>query len=65
MKHSQWFLSQQEIFLQLSAVQFLALLLQGNAPSFVTLKLVYHMTNILWGSLELAYKSPSNYNSWF
>jgi hypothetical protein len=31
-------------FLQLSAVQFLALLLHGNAESFVTPKLVSHMT---------------------
>jgi hypothetical protein len=52
------------MFLQLSAVQFLPLLLQENAKSFVTLKLVYHMINILWGSVELAHKSPSNLNSW-
>jgi hypothetical protein len=64
-KHSQSFLSQQEMFLQLSAIQFLALLLQENTESFVTLKPVYHMIYILWGSLELAYKSPSNLNSWF
>jgi hypothetical protein len=47
MKHSQCFLSQQEMFLQLSAVKFSALLLQENS-------------DIFWGSLELAYKSPSN-----
>jgi hypothetical protein len=52
------------MFLQLPAVQFLAFLLQENAESFATLKLVYHMINILWGSLELAHKSPTNLNSW-
>jgi hypothetical protein len=40
------------MILQLSAVEFLALLLQENAGHFVTLKLVYDMINILWGSLE-------------
>jgi hypothetical protein len=38
MKHSQ-----QETFLQLSAAQFLELLLQVNAETFVTLKFVYPM----------------------
>jgi hypothetical protein len=41
--HSPYSLSQQEIFLQLSAAQFLALLLQENAESFVTLDLLYHV----------------------
>jgi hypothetical protein len=56
--------SQQEMFLQLSAVQFLALLLQEECRIFCKLKLCLSH-DILWGSLELAYKSPSNVTSCF
>jgi hypothetical protein len=47
-KHSPCFLSQQEIFLQLSVAEFLAFLLQENAESFVTLKLFLMTHNVLW-----------------
>jgi hypothetical protein len=49
MKHSQSFLSKQEMFLQLSAVQFMPFLLQENAESFLTLKPVYHMIKYFVG----------------
>jgi hypothetical protein len=41
-EHSPSFLLQLEIFLQLSVLQFLALLLQQTAQSFVSLKLDHH-----------------------
>jgi hypothetical protein len=37
------------MFVQLSAAQFLALLLQENTESSVTLKLFFIMHDILWG----------------
>jgi hypothetical protein len=51
--HSPYFLSLQAIFLQLSGVQFLPLLLQENAESFIILKVVYHITfcGVQWNSL--------------
>ena len=46
-KYSPWFLSQQEIFLQLCVAQFLAVSLQENAESLVTLKPVYHVRHFV------------------
>jgi hypothetical protein len=50
-KHSPCFLSQQEIFLQLSGAEFLAFLLEENAESFIILKLLSHM---MFSELQMA-----------
>jgi hypothetical protein len=60
--HSPFFLSQQEIFLQLSAVQVFGLLLQDIAGSFVTLKVVYIKLPFV-GYIGFDYKNPSDIES--
>jgi hypothetical protein len=57
-KHSPCFLSQQEIFLQLSVGEFLALLFKENAESFITLKIFFITHNFL--SCKWLYKNRSD-----
>jgi hypothetical protein len=56
-KHSPRFLLQQEIFLQLTAVQFLACLSQENTNLASCLS-----HDVLWSAKEFPYKNPSEIN---
>jgi hypothetical protein len=59
-----FFLSEQEMFLQLSIAEFLEYLLQENAKSFTTLEpFITH--DPLWVANELNYKNPSDIASYF
>ena len=64
-KHSPSFLSQQEMFLQLSVAEFAEFLLQENAESFITLKLYFITHDALWVANELIYKILSDIASHF
>jgi hypothetical protein len=59
-KHSPWFLSLQEILLQLAAVQVVALLLKENVDSFLLPWNSFLTQDALWVMNQVPYSNPTD-----
>jgi hypothetical protein len=64
-KHSPWFLSLQEIHPQLSAVQFVALLLKDYVELYFVPWNSFCTEDAMWVMKQVAYSNPTDMNSEF